>query len=253
VPESPRHRLVARVVAALSAVVWGLLDFGLIDLVTAVFRNPVFAQHYMLEVGWGLLYLVLVAGPCLALVVRPSAGLWHWQLWLVALSLALAGCVARQPGHLVPAAAIASTAALLWWLGGARRPPTRWEPSAPVWVAAAGVLPWIWYAVRMARSTFNDEITNGLTHYPAQGALGLALVLGAVLVAGTPVGSSGRRLHALFVGGSGLTLGAESVVNPDLVGTLGTVGGVAAVVWSVALVAAVLVPERARQPALQES
>ena len=240
-------------IAGASAVVWGFLDFGLIDLVTAVFRDPVFAQHYVLEVGWGVLYLVLVAGSFTALVVRPRTGTWLWQLGIVAAGLLLAAVVAHQPGHLVPAAAIGVTAVLLWWIAGAEAPPLLWRWGAAPVVAAVGALPWCWYAVAMARSTFNDEITNGLTHYPAQGALGFAIALGAVLAAVTETGAPGRVVQACLVSGAALVLGVESAVNPGLVGSLGTGGGVAAATWSVALLVAVLLPRRAAVPAAQQS
>src|SRR5689334_19255207 len=62
-----------RVLAGVLAAFWGLVWFGLIDLLTAVLRDPDFTQGYALEMGWGLFHLVLVAGPLVALVVRPRA------------------------------------------------------------------------------------------------------------------------------------------------------------------------------------
>src|SRR5690242_11297605 len=64
-----------RVLAGVLAAFWGLVWFGLIDLLTAVLRDPDFTNGYALELGWGLFHLVLVAGPLVALVVRPRAGL----------------------------------------------------------------------------------------------------------------------------------------------------------------------------------
>ena len=247
------RRGVVRVIAAVSAVIWGVLDFGIIDLVTAVFRDPVFAEHYLLELGWGLLYLVLVAVPFAALAVRPGTALWLCQLGIAAVSLALAALVAGKPGHLVPALLIAVTAGSLWTLSGVRPPAVTWRSRRLLAVAAVGAVPWGWYAVAMARSTFNDEITNGLAHFPAQGALGLSLVLGSVLLAATDPSTPGRLLEAVVLSGSALALGAESVVNPGLVGSLGVVGGLAAAVWSLALLAAVLVPGGGRSPVTQES
>ena len=233
-------------IAAVSAVLWGFLDFGIIDLATAVFRDPDFAQHYVLETGWGVLYLVLVAGPFAALAVRPRTGLLLWQLGVVAVALTLAALVAGQPGHLVPATAIGATAALLWWLADAEAPVLtwRWDPAAVV--AALGALPWCWYAVRMARSTFNDEITNGLTHYPAQGALGFALALGAVLIAVAATGTPGRVVATCLLSSAAFLLGVESAVNPTLVGSLGTAGGLLAAGWSLAFLLAVLLPRAGR-------
>jgi hypothetical protein len=244
--------VLARVIAAVSAVIWGVLNFGVIDLATAVLRDPVFAEHYILELGWGLLYLVLVAVPFAALVVRPAAGLMHWQVAIVAVSLAVAAALAGQPGHLVPAVALGLTAAALWLLGGAQAPVVTWRATVPLGIACCGVVAWSWYAVTMARSTGHDEVTNQLTHLPAQAALGFALGLGSVSVAVTS-GARSHRVELVIVTGSALLLGVESVVNPELLGSLGTLGGAAAVVWSGALAIAVLLPGRSRAPAVQGS
>ena len=61
VTEPRRSAVGARLIAAVSAVVWGLLFFGVIDLLVAVEHTPGFYESYLLETGWGLLYTFLVA------------------------------------------------------------------------------------------------------------------------------------------------------------------------------------------------
>ena len=63
--------------------------------------------------------------------------------------------------------------------------------------------------------------------------MALAVVLVAALVALTPP-QPGRVLVALTATVTAGFLGVESVVYPDRVGTMGTVGGVVAALWSVA-------------------
>ena len=42
-------------VAALAAVFWGFLWFGLIDLLVVLEQDERFHEHYLFESGWGLL------------------------------------------------------------------------------------------------------------------------------------------------------------------------------------------------------
>src|SRR6478672_13045967 len=65
-------RVAARVVAVVAAVFWGFFWFGLIDLLVVVEQDERFHEHYLLESGWGLLYLVVVTAPLLLLVRRPG-------------------------------------------------------------------------------------------------------------------------------------------------------------------------------------
>jgi hypothetical protein len=59
------------VLAGLLAVFWGFLFYGLIDLL-AFAQGPDFHASLLLSTGWGLLFLVLVAGPLVAVAVRPG-------------------------------------------------------------------------------------------------------------------------------------------------------------------------------------
>ena len=48
------RRVLARVVPAAGAVLWGFFFYGLIDLLTPFVEGQLFAAHYLTETGWGL-------------------------------------------------------------------------------------------------------------------------------------------------------------------------------------------------------
>src|SRR6476619_868256 len=77
----------ARVLAVLAAVFWGLLWFGLIDLLVVLEQDQDFHQHYLFESGWGLLYLVLVTAPLVLLAFRPGDPVALSQLAVVTVAV----------------------------------------------------------------------------------------------------------------------------------------------------------------------
>jgi len=225
--------LFRRVLAGVLAAFWGLAWFGLIDLLTAVLRDPDFTHGYALEMGWGLFHLVLVAGPLVALVVRPRgqvpvamlavataavllAALWGWSgrvalegLGLLVTTLLMGGrpSIPRVRPALVPAVlALVAVSFALWY--------------AATWVNAIDLTPSL------------DDITNGVSHYPLQGAFGFALVGNCALVAFTR-----SRLAGLSVGVCAVGFAIESLVDPDLDASVGTLGGVLLLVWGAAVAA----------------
>lgn len=233
------RRELARGVAAVAAVFWGYFFFGLIDFMTPFTLGEDWADHYLLETGWGLLYLVMVTVPFLVLVARPGIAVALQQLMAVALGVVLSAVLAGSPAHALPGVGIALVVWALVALSPVRG--LRWPPPAPVTagVAAVGALPVAAYAWEMARASENPEVTWGLDHYPAQGALAISVVVVALLAACTVTGSG--RAWGLPVGTAAFSaawLGWQSVVWPERVGSLGSVGGVAAIVWGVALLAA---------------
>ena len=235
----------ARVVAACAAVFWGFFFFGLIDFLTP-FTLGDFADHYLLETGWGLLYLVLVTVPLLVLVVRPGAAVALLELLCAGVALVIGALLATSPPHLLPGLGVLLTAACL----AALRPPAPSLASArpgrlSTVVFAVGVLPAAAYAWEMARATENPEDTWGLDHYPAQAAFAIAVVLVALLAAyavGRP--GPGRWLAAGTAAYSAVWFGALSLTWPERVGSLGTGWGVVAITWGVALVVATAVDGR---------
>ncbi len=87
-----RRRSGARVVAARAVVFWGLLWFGLIDLLVVIEQDERFHEHYLFESGWGLLYLVVVAVPLVVLAMRPGDPIACAQL-VVATAAVLLGAL----------------------------------------------------------------------------------------------------------------------------------------------------------------
>ena len=233
---------IARVVAGLAAVLWGFFWFGLIDLLVVVTQDERFHQHYLMESGWGLLYLVLVAAPYVVLVVRPGQPVAVAQLWVCSVAVLLGGVWAWQLPPVLNGLAMLASTALVGWLGRAGVP--AWRRPGPVegLLAALAVPAALVYGWPLARNqTLTEDITNGVSHFPMQAALGLAVAGVALLAAVTAA-----RLPAWTVGVTVVWIGLESVVYPDLVGSLGVLAGWLAVVWAVLLVAAV--ERAARRP-----
>jgi hypothetical protein len=71
-PQQPGPTAGARVFAALAALFWAVLFFGILDLSVVPSGDVRFYEHYLLETGWGLLFTFLVPLPLLAWAVRPQ-------------------------------------------------------------------------------------------------------------------------------------------------------------------------------------
>jgi hypothetical protein len=208
----------ARALAAVSAVWWGFFFFGLIDLMTVVVQDARFYEHYLLETGWGLLYLVLVAVPFAVLAVRPRVGLPVLQVLLVTLAMVGGAVLATYPRQLLAALALGLTVFAVLWAAGSRPVVRDRRPDVPLAGLTALVVPaGLGYAWSQAHGWrgLPPEITNGLDHSPMQAALGLAVPLVAALGAvGLGTGHSGWRVPVWTVAVTVLWLGAVSMVYP---------------------------------------
>ena len=236
-------RVAARLVAALAAVFWGFFWFGLIDLLVVVDQDERFHEHYLLESGWGLLYLVLVTVPLVVLAVRPGEPVALVQLTVCTGAVLVGGAWGLAWPQLLNGLGLALTVLLLARLGGAS--PVSWRrPDPAVLLLAVVALPAaVVYGHPLARNTTDvEEITNGVSHYPMQAALGLAVVGVVGLAAATR-----SRLPAWTAAFSAVWLGVESIVYPDLAASLGATGGSLTVVWGVLVVVAVEVARRRTQ------
>lgn len=225
-----------RVVAGGLAVFWGFFWFGLIDLLVVLDQDARFEEHYLFESGWGLLYLVLVATPLVVLCVRPGRRDAVEQLWVCAAAVLVGAVWGWAWPQLLNGLALAASAWLVGRLVGqlAGAPPRTWRrPDAPLLVlGVVALVAAVAYGHPLARNTtLVEDITNGVSHFPMQASLGLAVAGLAVLVAFT-----GSRLTAWTTAASAAWLGVESVVYPDLAGSLGVPDGWAAVVWAGLLV-----------------
>jgi hypothetical protein len=126
---------------------------------------------------------------------------------------------------------LALTVGLLAWLG--RASPLRRRPDPVLAVLAVVGLPAaIAYGHPLARNTIDvEDITNGVSHYPMQASLALAVVGLVALAALTR-----SRLPAWTGGFSACWLGVESVVYPFLKASLGTTGGALTAAWGVLVI-----------------
>jgi hypothetical protein len=239
-PTARVRRIAARAVAVLAAVFWGFVWFGLIDLLVVVLQDEDFHEDYLLESGWGLLYLVLTAVPLVLLAFRPGDGVAVAQLTIVTLAVLVGAVWAGALPQLWNGLGLALTVGLLAVLGGRRTALPRRPDAVTGLLAAVAVPAAIVYGEPLARNTVvTEDITNGVSHWPMQASLALAVAGLAALAAWTRA-----RLPAWTAAFTTVWLGIESMVYPDLHGSLGTTGGALAVVWGMLLVVAVEVARR---------
>jgi len=232
----------ARILAGVAAVFWGWLFFGVQDTLTVFVGGQEFAKHYLMESGWGLLFLVLVATPLVGLARRPRTVVLVAQVASVGLAVAIGALLARSASHLIPATGVLLTAGAVAALAGLDKQPSRARVDAPLGVLSViAAVPALGYAWRMAHSHVDVEQTVNLDHYPIQAALGVAVVLLAGLIALTKDWPGTRWAAAALTVTVGW-MGIESTVYPHKLGSFGTVWGWLAVVWGIALLAAAIRP-----------
>jgi hypothetical protein len=238
-------RLVAaRIVAGIAAVFWGWLFFGVQDTLTVFVEGQNFAAHYLMETGWGLLFLVLVAMPLLGLACRPRSTVLVAQVAAAGVAVALGALLAGSTPHLLPAAGLLLTAAAIAALAGLDLRPRQLRVNRPLVVLTfIAVAPAVGYAWRMATSTVAVEQTVNLDHYPIQAALGVAIVLVAGVIAVTSDSSNAWLATATLVVTVGW-MGIESAVYPHRLGSFGPIWSWLAVVWAVTFLIVAHRPER---------
>ena len=231
----------------LLAVFWGFLFYGLIDLL-AFAQGPDFHDSLVLSTGWGLLFLVLVAGPLVAVAVRPGArAAAAGQVAVAGLAVVVAAALSGSPRHLLVAGALLATAAVL----AAARPPARvppratrrtpWAPRLLVLLAAGPACAYAWTAARTTGSGTLTDDTWGLDHWPVQAAFPLAVLGVAALAAARP---AGWQLSTWTVATSAAWFGTACWLEPDLVGSPGRGWATVVLAWSIAFVLAQLQPNR---------
>ncbi len=238
-------RLAARVLSGLFAVSWlAFPGFGLIDL--SVTWNADWPQ--VLEAGWGLFATAIVAAAFVLLAVWPRAATAGTaQLVVATVSLAVSAVAAKETSLFVLVALLGLQTAIVGGpLAKALRKGT--DPSRP-WsqfsrslflVAAAAVVPWVSYGLHMwalnRENRSDSDITLGIDHYSVQGALAFAL---AVLPVSAALRADLRPFLPVCTGVAASYLGLVSLAWPDAAGGLGRAWSIAAIVWGIALLAAV--------------
>jgi hypothetical protein len=220
-------------VMALTALVWP--GFGLIDLsdTWSASGQPVLAG------GWGLFFTVLVAVPFLVVVARPSrAAASIWTLWIACASLLLAALWSLEPHLLV----------LLLWLtlgtAAVAFPSVveRWHPLrlrlqvVPLAVISVTSAPWLAYAWLMAannrQNRIDTDFTTNVDHYSLQAAMGLTVLLLAILSACWP---SGRRQIGAYIGVTAGYFGALSYRWVDYPGGVPEAWALAIICWALGI------------------
>jgi hypothetical protein len=228
----------ARVWTLLAALFWGVLFFGLVDLQVVVVQNDVFYLHYVLEVGWGLLYTVLVMAPLLFWAVRPRLVVLPRCVLAVGAAVLLTGIAFGAVGQgAAGLALLVSAAPGFWMMRGEVH--LRWSigglSAVVVGVGALGAAAYLVLLVAAVRSGRTDEDTWGLMHLPMQAALAVAVpacLATALLHAPAHGWRTGVVLPAVAAAGLGVTCAAY----PDHLGSAGTAGGWAMVAWAVLVV-----------------
>ncbi|WP_205687403.1 hypothetical protein [Cellulomonas endophytica] len=240
----------ARVLAVVLALVAALLLMGVVDLVTLLgWVDQRYVWEVPLEASWGALFTFFLAGAYLRLAVLPGA---PWpalaQLAVAALALGVGAGAGADVRLLALAAGVAGSGLALWHLLG--RPPLPARRAGPahrpsLLVAALGVPLWLPYAVtafERSRARVTGSVTQGVEHWPVQGAVGVALVVAALVLA---LRQDLRALLRVTVGLSALWVGMAELSHPDRAGATGDARwGVAVTLWAL-LVALVALPGRA--------
>jgi hypothetical protein len=244
-----------RVLAVVFALFWAVLFFGVIDLLVVVIQDEVFYEHYIVEAGWGLLYTVLVPVPLIAWAVRPQWLVLAQQVVAAGGAVLMMGVIALVFGQVFVGVVLFSAGLALWLSTG--RP--LWPPPglslrganrrllALVGLSAVAAAVYAWRMLDAAHTGQSDDDTWGLMHLPMQAAFGVALAASAALaVLAGAAGARGWRFAILPAAVSAAWFGAVCVAYPDHVGSIGKVGGVAAICWGLALAALAWGTETAR-------
>lgn len=247
-----RQRLsLARVVAAVFALIATVILMGLIDLLTLPgWVNQDFEWEVPLEASWGALFTFFLAGAYVWVALYPRA---PWpafvQLAISGLALLVSAVAGTDWRPLGLATGVAGSGLVLWRLVGRPAPalPGR-RPSAPwtmLTVAVLGFPLWLPYALvafSQSRAGALGSITQGIEHWPVQGAVGVALIFGSITLA---LWDDGRALLRVAVSLSAVYIGMAELAYPDRAGAMGSLlWGIGVTLWGL-LVALIVVPRRA--------
>lgn len=237
------RRLTLRLLAGLFAASWLVFPgFGLADL--AVTWDPDWPQ--VLEAGWGLFASAVVAAAFALVAVRPQAArAGVVQLAVAAAALAVSALAAWEAPLAFFAVGLAlQTAAVALLLRRDRAPVRlgRRVVSTPLLaLGAAGLVPWLVYALRMWEANRDErpdaDRTMAVDHYSVQGALALAFAALPVVAAARP---DVRPFVPVCAGLAAAYLGLVSLAWSDAAGGLSPVWSAAALAWGLGLLAVAL-------------
>ncbi|WP_404380518.1 hypothetical protein LL946_10840 [Knoellia locipacati] len=252
----------ARGFAMLAAAFWVIFFFGYVDLLVPILRQPGFDSSYLLETGWGAMFVFLVGAPVVSAAFAPERMAPQIEVALVGFAVGTIAVVVPEWRQLLPAAGLLLTSFVLALLSGHTGIGLR--PRAAMTAVGSGALnrvtllltvaasiPLTLYAADMVAGRREgrpptDDITIGLDHWPMQAALAVAIVLTTGLastnISGWPVPSWTSAVTVMWMGGF-------SVGYPTHAGSFGTVGGWAAIGWACALAATTVLRHRSPEHA----
>jgi hypothetical protein len=235
--------------AVVFALIASLVLFGLIDLLTLVgWVDQEYEWEVPLEVSWGALFTFFLAGSYVWVARFPHAPSPAFvQLGISGLALLISAAAGADWRPLGLALSTAVSGSALWLLAGRQPVPLVGRPSIAWGMAAVALLGfplWIPYsaaALTHSRAGELGIITQGVGHWPVQGAVGVALVLASLVLA---LWDDGRQLLRVAVSSSAVCIGMAELAYPDGDGTMGSIlWGVCGTLWGL-LVALVTVPRR---------
>jgi hypothetical protein len=251
---SHQRRLAYTALAALLAVVFGFIFFGLTSLAIGWFQVLEGVAGPVTEIGYGALVgLILTIGLTSQLrhPERRIAGLQ--QAALVIPSLATGSVLARDSQNVEPLVILVPALALLWALHPVRaeflRPPNRLSPRLLA-IALLGAVPLIAYAVAMG--TAAQELSGPPHHVQrlsTMAALAVGIELTALLAA---LRTPGWRIASWSAATAMIVFGVASVLFPDHPASVGSLWGGLAIAGGV-LFAAVAEWEARRSPASSQA
>jgi hypothetical protein len=227
--------------------------YGLIDLSVVIIQDERFYDFYLVDAGWGLLYTVLVGFPLVMFAARPRAQLCLQQLIVVSTAILICALITPATGQLAPAVLLAVTGMVLSGLSGHGLVPIRGLSlhginkgmAVLAVVAAVSSLAYAATMIQAARVGHADDDTWGLMHLPMQAAFALSVAGVTVLaVLADAAKSAWWQVPAWSAAASAAWLGLLSVAYPGHLGSLGRIGGVAAIAWGVALAVGIVIHHR---------
>lgn len=229
----------ARLLASVLALVAAVLFMGLIDLATLPgWVNQEFEWPVPLEVSWGSLFTFFLAGGYVwvaAVPHRPEPGLVQIAIASVALAFSAAAGSDVRPLWVAAGAAVSALVLATMTQRTSEGGASSWSVNGwMLGLAALGMFLWLPYtieALEASRAGITGDITNGIEHWPVQGALGAALMLGSLLAGLWDPGRTPLRVACCL---SAAFVGMAQLAYPDRAGAMdGDLWGIGVVLWAV--------------------
>lgn len=245
-------RILLRVLMVLFAISWWVLPaMGVIDLTVTWDEDwPV-----VLEAGWGVLFTVGTGAALFGVALRPRlARAAMVQMSMITAALAIGAIVGHEPQMWWIFSMFAIQLPLLWLLVGPPDPDpgpavSEQRSQALLVLAVVGAGPglgYAWWCLGQNRLSLpHGDITNGVDHFAAQGALALALVALPLIAA---LWAEGRRLLGTSTALMAGYLGLVSFAWPGAIGGFDQLWSAATMAWAAGILVAAWWPARRATP-----